>query len=335
MDTKPKVIRTKEELKISSLKKGAIHRFHVQLSDNSMGIPWRVPLIVIRGLQKGPVFGMTAALHGDELNGIFTIFKVMEKIDPLQLKGTLILLPITNVPAYLMNQRFFTDNVDLNRIIPGCQEGSASEMYTYYLVKKIIKKMDYLFDLHTASRGRVNSLYIRADLNNDIVRNLAYLQNPEIIVNKAEEQGTLRCWACNNGIPSITIEIGNPNQYQMDMIDDVLPGMINTFRYLNMIEGEVQNMISDAIICRDSYWIYSRKGGLVEVPPKLADRVKKGDLLAIVYDVFGSIIETIVADQDGIIIGKNMSPNCESGSRIIHLGVDMFSPEKKSIPANH
>lgn len=331
---KAKVIRTKEELKIGALKAGEVHRFHVQLSDNSLGVPWRVPLIIIKGRKKGPVVGLTAALHGDELNGISMIFKLIQEIDPEELHGTLVMAPIVNVPAYLTNQRYFTDHVDLNRIVPGRPDGSASDVYIYAFTRKIVRKLDYLLDLHTASRGRVNSLYIRADLSKKECRDLAYLQNPQIIVNKPDEEATLRGWANGQGIHSITVEIGNPNAFQPELVDDTMPGVLNTLKYLKMIPGKVEDMISDAIVCDESYWIYSRKGGIVEVPPALADKVRKGDTIAVIYDVFGRPIEHIEADRSGIVIGKNVSPNCDAGARILHLGVSLFEPEEGNIPAN-
>ena len=113
------VVKAKEELVVSSLKKGEVHRLQIHLTDNALGVPWRVPLIIIRGENKGPTLGITAALHGNELNGISTIFKLIEKIDPKKLSGNLVLVPISNVPGYLLNQRYFIDNVDLNRIMPG------------------------------------------------------------------------------------------------------------------------------------------------------------------------------------------------------------------------
>jgi predicted deacylase len=328
------LINSKEELNISSFKRGEIHRIEIQLSDNSLGVPWKVPLIIIRGLEKGATIGITAALHGNELNGISTIFKLMEEIDPMKLKGTLVLVPISNVPGYLMNQREFSDNVDLNRIMPGKPEGSASDLYAYHFTKKIVGKFDYLLDLHTASHGRVNSLYIRADIESEETRTLAYLQNPHIIVKKFDEEGTLRSWANENGIPSITIEIGNPNAFQHSLIDETLDGIFNTLRHFEMIEGEVQNLVDDTIVCDKSYWIYSNRGGIIDVIPKLADQVLSGEVIAKVYDVFGQVKEEIIADKSGVVIGKNVRPNCDAGTRVVHLGVNLFDPENEDIPGH-
>ena len=328
------VVKTKEDLKISSLKKGEVHRLQIQLSDNALGVPWRIPVIIVRGVEKGPNLGITAALHGNELNGISTIFKLIEEINPNKLKGNLILVPICNVPGYLKNQRKFSDGVDLNRIMPGSTKGEPSGIYAHYFIKKIVKKFNYLLDLHTASHGRVNSLYIRADLENEETRTLAYLQNPQIIVRKFDETGTLRGWASDHNIPAITIEIGNSDAFQHSLIDEILEGIINTMKHLGMIKGKVKDMVTDATVCENSYWIRSQKGGIIDVFPGLADEVKEGQLIAKVYDVFGQVKEEIFADHSGIVIGKNVRPNCEAGTRVLHLGVNLITPEPEDIPGH-
>lgn len=328
------VIRTEDELNLSSFDTGEVHRVNIHLSDNALGVPWKIPLIIIKGVDEGPTLGITAAIHGNELNGISTIFKLIKEVDPKKLKGTLVLVPISNVPGYLMNQRGFLDNVDLNRIMPGAPEGSTSNLYAHQFTSKIVSKFDYLLDLHTASHGRVNSLYIRADILNEETRTLAFLQHPQIIVQKFDESGTLRSWANDNGIPSITIEIGDSNAFQHTLIDETLDGILNTMRYFEMIEGEVKNMVTDATMCDHSYWIYSKKGGIVDVFPKLTDKVAFGEIIAKVYDVFGQVKETIKADKSGVVIGKNVRPNCDAGTRILHLGVNIIEPETEDIPGH-
>jgi predicted deacylase len=328
------IIRTEEELKLSSFDRGEVHHVNIHLSYNALGVPWKIPLVIIRGAEEGPTLGITAALHGDELNGISTIFKLIKEINPKKLKGTLVLVPISNVPGYLMNQRFFLDNVDLNRIMPGKTGGSTSDLYAHQFTSKIISKLYFLLDLHTASHGRVNSLYIRADIDSEETRTLAYLQHPQIIVKKFDETGTLRAWANDNNIPAITIEIGNPNAFQHSLIDETLEGILNTMKFYEMISGEVKDLVTDATVCDKSYWIYSNNGGIVDVLPKLADEVQAGEIIAIVYDVFGQIKEEIKADKPGIVIGKNVRPNCDAGTRILHLGVNFIEPETEDIPGH-
>jgi hypothetical protein len=327
-------IKTKESFDIGEFEGPEVHRILVHLTDNALGVPWRVPIVLVSGKKPGPVLGITAALHGNELNGISTIFKLIEDIDPEKLAGSLVLVPISNVPGYLARQRYFSDAVDLNRIMPGKPEGVTSNLYAHQFTTKIIRQFDYLLDLHTASHGRVNSLYIRADLESEETRTLAYLQNPQIIVKKYDEGGTLRGWANEAGIPAITIEIGNPSAFQHGLIDETLEGILNTMRHYQMIDGEVQDLLTNAVVCDHSYWIYSTRGGIVDVLPQLADTVKKNQLIAKVYDVFGQVKEEIRSDCNGVVIGKNINPNCDAGTRILHLGVNLIDPDPETIPGH-
>ena len=180
----------------------------------------------------------------------------------------------------------------------------------------------------------MNSLYLRADIENEETRTLAFLQNPQIIVKKFDVDGTLRSWANENGIPCITIEIGNANAFQHSLIDETLEGILNTMKYLKMIKGRVKDMVTNAYVCDRSYWIYSSKGGIIDVIPNLADEVKKDQIIAKIYDVFGQVREEVIADMSGVVIGKNVRPNCEAGTRILHLGVNLIDPEPEDIPGH-
>lgn len=318
--TKVQTLKTKDELKISSLKKNEVHHFHIHTSSNPLGLPWRVPVIVARGAKEGPVLGITAALHGNELNGLSTIFKLFRKIDLSKLAGSIVAVPVVNVPGYLNKIRYFTDGTDLNRVMPGNPKGKPADVYAHFITDKIIRHFDYLLDLHTASFGKINSLYIRADLDNPETKKMAFMQNPHIIVQKYDEQGTLRAWANSQNIPCITIEIGNPNTFQHNLIDDTLDGIMNTLRGLKMIPGRVKNYMDNTVICESSFWVYTDIGGIVDVLPILGQMVKKDELIATVYNVFGEVKKQVYAKEAGVVIGKNVSPCCESGDRLVHLG---------------
>lgn len=297
-------------------------RVFLEVPGNALGTPWQIPIIVIRGKEDGPVFGITSAVHGNELNGILSIFKLADYIKPKDLKGTVICCPVFNIPGFLFQQRKFPDGQDLNRIMPGCLEANKpSEIYNYYLTSKLVAKFNYLLDLHTASAGKANSLYIRADLCDPECKRLAYLQNPHIIVQKYDSEGTLRAWANSNKIPSITIEIGNPDSFQTKLVDDTLDGILNTLRDLKMLDGKVKNYMKNTSVCSSSYWLYAPVGGLLEVSPKLTEEVDKGQKIATIYNMFGQVVREIVSDNDGIVIGKATTPYCEAGSRVVHIGL--------------
>ena len=150
-----------------------------------------MPVIIARGVEPGPVVGITAVVHGNELNGVPCIHRVITDIDVNTLKGTLVAVPCVNVPGYLRFSREFSDGKDLNRLFPGQASGTASQVYAYNFFEKIVKKLDFLIDLHTASFGRLNSYYVRSDMNDPMSAIMAKLQQPQIILHNSGQDGIL------------------------------------------------------------------------------------------------------------------------------------------------
>lgn len=314
-------IETIKKLNLKKFEKGTITYKWLHVVSNGLGQPIYVPVIVAKGAKEGLVLGLTAAVHGNELNGISVIQKLFSDIDVKKLKGTLVGIPAINVQGIFNNDRLFADGKDLNRIMPGKANGNVSEVYAYRIVDRIVKNFDYLLDLHTASFGRINSYYIRADLASKEAFRLAKLQEPQIILNAPATDGTLRGAASSLGIHSITIEVGDPNKFQKGMINSSLTGIFNTLSYLKMYEHKnIQHNKGEPVICQTSEWVYTDKGGILTVFPHLTDKVKKGDLVGIVRNIFGEEIAKYYAPFNGIVIGKSVHPIAQTGSRIIHLG---------------
>ena len=310
-----------DNLNVLKVPRGAITRYWLRLVKDGMGVPIYVPIIVARGSKKGKVVGITAAVHGNELNGIPVIQKLFQEIDVKKLKGTIVGVPIVNVPSFLRKQRRFIDGTDLNHIMPGKSGGTVSQVYAWRIVDKIIKQFDFLLDLHTASNGRINSYYIRADMSDEVVRKMALLQNAQIIVHNPANDGTLRGTAAAMEIPAMTLEVGNPNLYQKGMIRDSMTGIYNLLGYLKMTDSVVEEHSDETVICKKSYWIYTGTGGLLAVHPNITDLVKKGEKIATMRNIFGDIVEEYFAPEDGVVIGKSVSPVNQTGGRILHLGI--------------
>ncbi len=311
-----------KDLDLSLVKPGTQARFWIHVVSSGMAQQIHVPVMVARGKKDGPVLGLTAAVHGNELNGLSVIQRVFQQIDVESLRGTLVGVPVVNVPGFLMNQRRFNDDQDLNRIMTGRADGNTSEVYAYRIIKKIVRHFDYLLDLHTASMGRINSYYIRADMHDPVAAELAYLQNAQIIVNNEGQDGTLRYAASEIGIKAITVEAGDPQKFQRGMIRSAITGAHNVLGHLGMTDNEIVKPEDPAVYCGRSYWIYTNAGGLLEVFPQITDRVKAGQRIAIVRNVFGDIIREYEAPEDGIIIGKSVNPVNQTGGRIVHLGIE-------------
>ncbi|PTX61997.1 hypothetical protein C8N46_10394 [Kordia periserrulae] len=310
-----------EEIDIKNIQKESISRYWLKIAEDGLGSPVSIPVIVAKGSTEGKVVGITAAVHGNELNGISVIQKLFSELNVAELQGTIVGIPVVNVPSYIRNRRRFIDDVDLNHIMPGKEKGNVSQAYTWSFVHKILNQFDYLIDLHTASNGRINSYYVRADMKDATVQKMAMLQNAQIIVHNPPSDGTLRGTANELGIPAITMEVGNPNLFQKGLIRDGLTGIYNLLSVFNILDCEVEEAEEKAILCKKSYWIYTAKGGLLTVHSRLTDIVEKGEKIATLRNIFGDITEEYFAPEKGVIIGKNVNPVSQTGGRILHLGI--------------
>jgi len=310
------------ELKVENFPKGVISETWLHMVNNGIGEPIRIPIIIARGKHDGPTLGLNAALHGNELNGIPVIQKLMKELKLEELKGTIVGVLVANVPGLLLEQRKFNDGIDLNRISPGKSNGDQSELYIQRFFTKIVKAFDYLIDLHTASFGRINTYYIRADMSDEASSRMARLQNPDIILNNPPNDATLRGQAAKNGIKTITVELKDPHLFQDDVIEESLIGLRNVLYDLKMLPGEILCPIEQTVLCDKSYWLYTDEGGILRVLPDLGTYVTKGEKIAEVNTIFGKIVKEYFSPEDGIVIGKSINPINQSGSRILHLGID-------------
>lgn len=310
-----------EALDVERFPVGEVSRGQIDLVHDGLGRPMRLPVLVARGRRPGPVFGITAAVHGNELNGIPVIHSLLRAMDPHQLKGTVVGVPVVNVPGFLANERFFNDGRDLNLVMPGRPDGNISEVYSHRLLERIVSRFDFLIDLHTASFGRVNSLYVRADMTQPETARMAYLQRPQIILHNPPNDHTLRGAAAERGIPAITLEIGDPQGFQPAFVKRARVGVRSVLAAAKMlprrqvVPGEVP------VLCTRSYWVYTDHGGLLRVHPGLVEHFEEGDLIGTLRDIYGELVREYRAPQAGVVIGKSTNPVAQTGARILHLGV--------------
>ena len=293
----------------------------VEIFHDGLGQPVHLPVMVARGKRPGPVFGITAALHGNELNGIPVIHRLFEQLDTKALRGTVVAVVAVNVPGVLLHQRQFGDGSDLNHIFPGREDGAVGEVFAYRLLDRVVRHCDSMLDLHTASFGRVNSLYVRADMTHQPTAALAYLLRPQIIVHNPPSDRTLRGAAAELGIPAITVEIGDPNRFQPNYVKTTLVGVRAVLGEMHMLPKRVVAFGPEPLLCERSYWLYADHGGLMEVFPRVTDRVAAGQTVASLRDIFGEVVREYVAPEAGVVVGRSVNPVGQTGARILHLGV--------------
>ena len=219
--------------------------YWLRMTEDGMSQPILVPVIVIKGRASSPILGLVAGIHGNELNGIKVIQEVTDEINLDLLTGTIIAIPGLNRSGVLQHQREFIDGVDLNRIFPGKANGNRSQQFVWQISRKILPHFDYLIDMHTASFGRENSFYVRADLSDENMYHMAEIQDADIMLhsegapstaNQSASTRTMRAEAMLAGVPTITVELGNPQVFQKEMIDRGTKGVKNTMKWLDMIQ---------------------------------------------------------------------------------------------------
>jgi predicted deacylase len=314
-------VPTVTDLALNALPAGEITQLKLALAKDAFGQSISVPVIVAKGKYEGPVVGITSALHGNELNGIPLIFRLFREMDVENLCGYVVAVPVLNPPGYHRNQRYYSDGSDLNRMFPGRPNGSCGQQFARAIVERLIVNFTHLIDLHTASSGRINSLYVRADMTQETTRMMALLQNPQIILHNPSPDGSLRSAAMSLGIAAITVEIGNPQAFNKRFVRYALHGVENILYQLHMLKHPIEPPKDAPVICSKSFWIYSQAGGVLEVLPEINTWVHKDQLIAVVRNIFGELVASYRAPQDGIVIGKSVNPCCASGDRILHLGI--------------
>jgi predicted deacylase len=315
-----------EELRLDGLRPSTIHRMRLHVVEDGSGLPVTLPVMVARGQRDGPVLGVVAAVHGDEVNGIPAIHSLFSTLEPKRLRGTVVGVLVVNYPAFDRHTRRYLDGVDLNHIMPGRRGGNASAAYANRIMDRVVGKFDYLIDLHTASRGRINSLYARADLTKSINAKLAHLLRPQIIVHKQPRDGSLRGEAAHLGIPAVTLEIGNPMRFQPEFIRTTVRGLRAVMAHLEMIKSRRRAEGREPIVCGESFWKYTDRGGLLTVHPELCQRLRAGEQLGEIRNVYGDVTERYEMPVDGVIIGKAVNPVGYTGARIAHIGVESPIP---------
>lgn len=315
-DGPPKIVT---QLDLASLPPGTRHNLHLQLFRDPAGQPLRVPVLVVRGTEPGPVLGVTAAIHGNELNGIPAVHRFVHSLDPKRLRGTVVAISVVNIPGFLLRRRGFSDARDLNRLFPGKDGGTDSQLWIGKLREQFLTRVDFVVDLHTAGPGRTNPVYARVNLEEPLTVELGIAAKPDLILHKPPNPRTLRGAAQELGIPGVTLELGAPQVLQPEIVERGTKGLRRIAQHLEMLTRPLA-LRSRPPLCSESNWIYTEHGGLLEVFPELLERVREGDPIARVVNLFGEIIGEYRAPHKGIVIGKTIDPVAPIGTRIIHLG---------------
>ena len=283
-----------------------------------------IPVEVIRGKEDGPTIFISAAIHGDEINGIEIIRRLLTHKKLLsQIKGTLIIVPIVNVFGFNRNVRYLPDRRDLNRVFPGSKQGSLASQLAYKFMNEVVMKCDYGIDLHTGSAHRYNLPHIRAALDNPEINALAKSFGVPVILNSNARDGSLRQAAADKNIKILLFEGGEALRYDEKVIRSAENGIITTLCSIGMLDKSlVKNKLSkerEVFRANSSHWIRAPYSGSMQVRKKIGNTVKEGEIIAIIYGPFGLKKHSVLANHTGIIIGMTMIPLVNNGDALFHI----------------
>lgn len=291
----------------------------LSVSESYSGLNVRIPLHIHRAEVEGPVVFVTAALHGDEINGTGAIRQLIQDQDFRLLNGTVILVPVLNLLAFDRHSRYLPDRRDLNRCFPGSATGSLASRMAHTIFTEIVSRCDYGIDLHTAAVRRTNYPNVRADLSKSDIRRLAVAFGSEIIINGKGPRGAFRREACACGCPSIIMEGGEVWKVEPGIVASAARGVKNVLCELGMLEGPTESPSYQVIIDKTK-WVRAERGGFLQFHVKPGDIVEQDQPLATNTTLLGHERSVLLAPFDGVVVGMTTLPAVSPGEPVCHLG---------------
>lgn len=280
----------------------------------------KMPIQVVNGKRAGPTLFVCAAIHGDELNGVEIIRRLLAQSSLQRLRGCLIAVPIVNVHGFLDQSRYLPDRRDLNRSFPGSAKGSVAARLADKFSREILQQADYGIDIHTGALHRANLPQVRANLEDETTLELARAFNLPVLINAPVRDGSLRAYAAEQGIPTLLYEAGEALRFDELGIRAGLRGVANLMRKLGMLPPRKKPLKSvDSMVATSTNWIRAPNSGIVRCRVKLGQRVDKGHALANISDPFGESETVVSAPFSGIVIGKSNLPLAHEGDALIHV----------------
>ncbi len=278
-----------------------------------------MPVKVVCGRRAGPVLFVSAAVHGDELNGVEIIRRLLKRKSLQSIRGTLIAVPIVNVHGFLNQSRYLPDRRDLNRSFPGSAKGSIASRLANTFLTEIVEKADAGIDLHTGAINRSNLPQIRANISDPDTLQLAKAFGTPVILNSTIRDGSLRACAAERGFPMLIYEAGEALRFDDLSIRGGLRGIIQVMRQIGMLPKSKTNSPITPVIADGTRWVRAPASGIVSHKAKLGTRTVEGQRLAVIGDPLGKAEEHIVAPFDGIVIGRSNLPLAHEGDALFNV----------------
>lgn len=281
-----------------------------------------LPIHLYRAQEEGPVLLLTGGLHGDEINGVEILRRMIHNNMLMPEKGTVIVIPLVNTYGFIQNIRGLPDGKDINRSFPGSQNGSLASLMAHTLMNQILPYVDYGIDFHTGGDARANYPQVRCEWKVESNREIAKAFSPPVIVDSPVLENTFRKAAQDRGTPILVYEGGETLRFDEFAIKEGINGTLRLMGYLGMISGPLESQETE--IYEGSPWIRAEYGGLFQHKTELGEHVDENQLLGYISDPYGELWAEVRSPEKGRIIGINNAPVVYKGDALVHIACDFI-----------
>lgn len=282
-----------------------------------------VPIIIEHAKQKGPCILLMAGVHGDEVNGVEIIRRIITKKLNKPIRGTVICIPVFNVLGFLNLSREFPDGRDLNRMFPGSPKGSMASRFASKFMQEFTPLINYVIDFHTGSSERFNHPQIRCNVDEEETFNLAKIFNAPFVINSPEREKSIREALCSKGKKVLLFEGGKSKSFDKRAIQAGVNGAVNVMNYLGITNITYeQETDTKQVFIEQSKWVRSPYSGMFSTVAKNGMLVKKGEILGYVTDPYGDFEKKVKSPETGYVFCINTSPIVNKGDALFHVGTE-------------
>jgi len=302
---------------------GEIRHIHYDVGETYLGRPVEIPVTIINGEHAGPRLCLSAAIHGDEVNGVKVLQEVADRYDPGGLHGTIVCLHVVNVPGYIAQQRYLPIyDQDLNRSFPGTERGSTASRMARIIWDRFVSECDIGLDFHTSTRNRMTVFHGRADMDDEGIQRLVDAAGIPLVISSEGSSGMLRRVATQKGTPVVTVEMGEANRFQPMLIDLGVQAVENVLAAYEMHpEATPQRPEFQKVLTSKDQkkWIRADNGGLVDMKWGPLPVVDEGETICVISDHFRTEEHVVEAPFDGFLAGILANPRVLPGHPLVHL----------------
>ena len=312
-----------------SIQKGEFREININIARLPSRTQIDTPIYVYRSPVDGPVLALTAGMHGDEINGMEIVRRILDMGHHKVLRGTTVCMPIINVYGFLNYSREVPDGKDVNRSFPGSKTGSLASRVAYHLTHDIVPFIDVGVDFHTGGAMRTNYPQVRCMMEEQKNVELALAFHAPFTIDSPFRPHSLRQTAAKKGKNIIVFEGGESLRMDFHAIEEGINGTLRLMKHLGMIDKAPMPIEPNKMVWH-SAWIRARTAGIFHPHIKAGEHIHKNQLVGQITDPFGEFKEEIISQVSGYVVGLNNNPVANAGDALLHIGMDKHEKMESS-----